>query len=258
MDSTFAAHPSTLVRNHVQWLAEPHDTWNDAQTLIVPWAMQFVCSWVAFFTYMWLDYQHLSRGDLYGPSVKLPSRHPLKPFWRSQLHMVPLVLFNQCIVWPLVSLTLIWPIWGRTNTSTVSSPLGGWSLGPLVAVFVVNMVLSDTLWYWCHRLLHVRSLLGIRVWDRCHRDHHMAEQCALSATFVAPLEYALFTVAMQLFFALTGFPMYLHAIPLGWGMFTGSGAHSGELRQRTPSWAQMIALSGTLELLDLQSSQHIP
>ena len=55
----------------------------------------------------------------------------------------------------------------------------------------------------------------------------MAEQCALSATFVHPLEYALFTISMQIFFAATGFPLYLHALPLGWGMFTGSGAHSG-------------------------------
>jgi len=44
---------------------------------------------------------------------------------------------------------------------------------------------------------------------------------------VHPLEYALFCLAMQLPFALAGFPMRVHAFPLGWGMFTGSGAHSG-------------------------------
>jgi sterol desaturase/sphingolipid hydroxylase (fatty acid hydroxylase superfamily) len=55
----------------------------------------------------------------------------------------------------------------------------------------------------------------------------IAEQTAISATYVHPVEYAMFTVAMNLPFALAGFPAWVHAIPMGWGMFTGSGAHSG-------------------------------
>ena len=52
-------------------------------------------------------------------------------------------------------------------------------------------------------------------------------QAALSATYVSPLEYALFTLSTQLWFALVGFPLLPVVIALGWGMFTGSGAHSG-------------------------------
>jgi len=213
---------------HFSWLATPHRSWREAETLLLPWVVQLLCSWAAFLLYMRLDYQHYTQAQLYGPSVKLPSRHPLRPFWHSQLRMVPLVLFNQCVVWPLVSLLLVWPLWARTNTSALGDPLGGWRLAALVPAFLACMAASDQLWYWCHRLLHVRLACGcVRVWDRCHREHHMAEQCALSATFVHPLEYALFTVSMQIFFAAAGFPLYLHALPLGWGMFTGSGAHSG-------------------------------
>lgn len=216
-----------LLSSHVAWLSTPHRNWRDAETLVVPWAVQFVCSWAAFLLYMRLDYEHYMRGSLYGPSAKLPSRHPLRPFWAVQLRMVPLVLFNQCVVWPLVSLAVVWPLWARTNTSALGDVLGGWRAGALLPAFLACMAASDQLWYWCHRLLHVRLLCGVRIWDRCHREHHCAEQCALSATFVHPLEYALFTFSMQIFFAAAGFPMYLHALPLGWGMFTGSGAHSG-------------------------------
>jgi hypothetical protein len=226
MDAVVAA-VTGAARAHVDWLTTPHHDWVDAQTFLVPWGLQFVCSWLAFLVYMRRDYELYAAGELYGPKHKLPSRHPLIPFWRSQLRMVPAVLFNQLVVWPLVSLLLIWPIWGRTNTSTLDAPLGGWSVPALVPTFVGLMFVSDWLWYWCHRFLHLRSFAGVRVWDECHRDHHMAEQCALSATFVAPFEYALFTIAMQLFFALAGFPLWLHAIPLSWGMSVGSGAHSG-------------------------------
>jgi hypothetical protein len=42
--------------------------------------------------------------------------------------------------------------------------------------------------------------------------HHVAEQCALSATYVHAVEYALFTLALGLPFALAGFPVYFHAV----------------------------------------------
>lgn len=64
-------------------------------------------------------------------------------------------------------------------------------------------------------------------WKHLHRLHHVAPQAAISATYVHPLEYTLFCIAMQLPYAVTGFPMWVHAVPLGWGMLTGSGAHSG-------------------------------
>lgn len=222
-----AAWLAGAAREHVAWLTTEHRTWAEAQTLVVPWATQFVCSWAAFLLYMRLDYVHYVNRRLYGPDVKLPSRHPMVPFWRSQLRMVPLVLFNQCVVWPLVSLLLVWPLWARTNTSSPAAPLGGWSLAQLAPALLACLFVSDLQWYWSHRLLHVRSLAGLKLWRDCHREHHMAEQCALSATFVHPLEYAMFTLAVQLWFAAAGFPLYLYALPLGWGMFTGSGGHSG-------------------------------
>ena len=230
---------------HVRWLTTPHDftNWTEVETFVVPWTMMFVFQWVAFLSYMALDYKLFKAKTLYTGKDKLPTRHPLIPFWRSQLKMVPGVLFNQCVVWPLVSFLLIWPIWARTNTSSLQAPLGGWPVSKLIPTFLVLMFLSDYFWYWCHRFLHVRSLLGIRVWQHCHRDHHLAEQCALSATYVHPVEYALFTIAMQFFFAITGFPLYLHAIPCAWGMFTGSGAHSG--------------YSGTLANGDEHNAHHV-
>jgi sterol desaturase/sphingolipid hydroxylase (fatty acid hydroxylase superfamily) len=133
--------------------------------------------------------------------------------------MVPLVLFNQLIVWPLVSLLIIWPIWQQREAE---SGISSWSWIAQLGTLVSLMVVSDQLWYWAHRMLHLPMF-----WSWAHRDHHVAPQAALSATFVHPLEYSLFCLAMQLPFALAGFPMLIHAMPLGWGMFTGSGAHSG-------------------------------
>jgi sterol desaturase/sphingolipid hydroxylase (fatty acid hydroxylase superfamily) len=57
--------------------------------------------------------------------------------------------------------------------------------------------------------------------------HHIAPQAAISATYVHPGEYAMWCLAMQLPFAVAGVPLYLYLIPCGWGMLTGSGAHSG-------------------------------
>ena len=80
------------------------------------------------------------------------------------------------------------------------------------------MCVSDQLWYWSHRLMHTRW-----AWRNLHRMHHVAPQAALSATYVHPLEYALFTVAMQLPFAIAGFPVWVVAVPMGRGMLTGVG-----------------------------------
>jgi hypothetical protein len=84
------------------------------------------------------------------------------------------------------------------------------------------MLISDQLWYWSHRLMHTPWF-----WRNWHVMHHVAPQCALSATYVHPGEYMLFCLAMQLPFALTGFPVWVYVVPMGWGMLTGGGAHSG-------------------------------
>ena len=174
-------------------------------------------SWAAFSVYMIWDYQNYLAGKL--ATAKLPSRHPLVPFWRSQLHMVPLVLYNQLVVWPLVQLLFLWPTW-QSRQAPVWGP-GGWGWWTIPCL-LAGMLISDVLWYWSHRLMHVPF-----AWKHWHRMHHVAEQTAISATFVHPVEYALFTLAMNAPFALAGFPAWVHAVPLGWGMFTGSGAHSG-------------------------------
>ena len=226
--------------SHVSFLLTPHSL-SESSTLIIPWVVQFVASWVAFLLYMRADFETFQRGgEEYFVKVKLPTRHPLtrnpggrageasslfglfprpSTFWYSQLFMVPLVLFNQLIVWPLVSFLFIWPIWQQREAE---SGISSWSWAAQLGTLVSLMVVSDQLWYWAHRMLHLPLF-----WSWAHRDHHVAPQAALSATFVHPLEYSLFCLAMQLPFALVGFPMAVHAVPLGWGMFTGSGAHSG-------------------------------
>jgi sterol desaturase/sphingolipid hydroxylase (fatty acid hydroxylase superfamily) len=64
-------------------------------------------------------------------------------------------------------------------------------------------------------------------WENWHRMHHIAPQSAISATYVHPVEYAIFSFSMQLPFACLGIPYYVYIFPMGWGMMTGSGAHSG-------------------------------
>jgi sterol desaturase/sphingolipid hydroxylase (fatty acid hydroxylase superfamily) len=227
------------VQGHVDFLATPHPSFAAAETLFWPWLVQFVMSWVGFTTYMVWDYKRYKEGTL--EHDKLPSRHPvhaapvavgsdgripflgglvrLSPFWYAQLFMVPLVLFNQLVVWPLVSLLVVWPQWAQNRVAVADWP-GGWAgiLGSLLGL----MFISDQMWYWSHRLMHTPWC-----WKNLHRMHHIAPQCAISATYVHALEYVLFCVAMQLPYAVTGFPLWVHAVPLGWGMMTGSGAHSG-------------------------------
>jgi sterol desaturase/sphingolipid hydroxylase (fatty acid hydroxylase superfamily) len=218
------------------------------RTFFIPWAVQFVMSWVGFLIFAAWDYDAYSRGAL--EAEKLPSRHPihLSPlpdgaadkarrlplfsdwlplalcprvsvFWYTQLFMVPLVLVNQCVVWPLVSLLVVVPTWSRTATSL--SAWGPWGAGALAAALPI-MLVSDQLWYWGHRLMHTPFC-----WKHFHKMHHIAPQSAISATYVHPVEYGIFSLCIQLPFALAGFPVWAHAIPMGWGMVTGSGAHSG-------------------------------
>jgi sterol desaturase/sphingolipid hydroxylase (fatty acid hydroxylase superfamily) len=241
---------AAALSSHLAFLLQPHSQeLSSASTLFFPWLVQLLLSWVGFSIYIAWDCSARSRGTL--ESEKLPSRHPihvspLSPeeagvlpdgrlllfrgllpealcpavsvFWYSQLFMVPLVLFNQCVVWPLTSLLLVWPLWAQRE-----APLASWGglLGS-VAALIPLMLISDQLWYWSHRLMHTPWC-----WANLHRMHHIAPQCAISATYVHPWEYAMFCASMQLPFAAAGFPMWVHAVPMGWGMLTGSGAHSG-------------------------------
>jgi len=237
--------------SHAAWLATPHPPSSSGpllggplETLVVPWACQLVFSWVGFGIFASWDYAAYTAADPARglAAVKLPSRHPVheaedgaaggwvaralaaatgrapSPFVYNHAMMVPLVLYNQLVVWPLVSLALVWPAWAPAH-----APPAAWSSpAALAAAFVACMLASDALWYASHRLMHTPY-----AWRALHKMHHVAPQVALSATYVHPWEYALFTASMQLPFALAGFPVWLHAVPLSWGMLTGSGAHSG-------------------------------
>lgn len=205
------------VQYHITFLTTPGHAWETGgRILFVNWAVQFVCSWIAFSIYIVWDYRNYKSNTL--EKAKLPSRHPLDPFWYSQLRMVPLVLYNQCVVWPLVHVLFLWPQWVR-NEKTVEH-FGGWP--GTIATLLFLMFISDQMWYWSHRLMHTPFC-----WKHFHKMHHIAEQTAISATYVHAVEYAMFTLAMNLPYAYTGFPMWVHCLPMGWGMFTGSGAHSG-------------------------------
>jgi sterol desaturase/sphingolipid hydroxylase (fatty acid hydroxylase superfamily) len=324
-----SSSPLSFLTSHVDFLVRGSHTWEEASTLFWPWLVHFVFSWVGFTTYMVWDYAAYRRGDL--AKVKLITRHPVdvtpeedwagkpahnpdperrapplfglfrvSPFWYAQLFMVPLVLFNQLVVWPLVSLLVVWPQWARRHrtveewvagvggglgaaaagggvgaaaaaaaaANATASPSscgggGGGSLADLMgaggagealcsspssssspfpsaeallgllpsslpgalalaATTVVLFLVSDFMWYWSHRLMHVPWC-----WKNLHRMHHIAPQCAISATFVHPWEYTLWVIAMQLPWAVAGYPLAIFLVPLGWGMMTGSGAHSG-------------------------------
>ncbi len=102
-----------------------------------------------------LDYEHYINGSL--EKNKLPTRHPLNPFWVVQFRMIPLVLYNQLVVWPLVYLILLWPIWSKTHLSESewSSRYGIWTLPP---AWLALAIISDQMWYWSHRLMHGERL----------------------------------------------------------------------------------------------------
>jgi sterol desaturase/sphingolipid hydroxylase (fatty acid hydroxylase superfamily) len=171
-------------------------------------------SWVGFTAYgavdAWLHYKKTLADH------RLPTRHPMVPFWGSQLKMVPIVLYNQLVVWPLTHQLVVYPIYARR-----ASTYEDWGLW-FIPALLFCMVVSDFMWYWGHVMLHTPY-----AWPRWHRDHHTAPQCALSATFVHPVEYTLFTIALNLPAAIAGIPPYLFIAPMGWGMLTGGGAHSG-------------------------------
>jgi sterol desaturase/sphingolipid hydroxylase (fatty acid hydroxylase superfamily) len=210
---------SYRVSAHVEFLSRPHDLWEQQGGWIffLNWAVQFFCSWAAFSIYIIWDYRNYKEGKL--ETSKLPSRHPMIPFWWSQIRMVPMVLYNQLVVWPLVFLLLIWPQWVISQRTAAEWP-GGYP--SLIVSMLLLLLISDQMWYWSHRLMHTKWC-----WKHLHKLHHVAENTAISATYVHPIEYAMFTLAMNLPWALVGFPHFVHVFPLGWGMFTGSGAHSG-------------------------------
>jgi hypothetical protein len=64
-----------------------------------------------------------------------------EPFWYAQLHMAPLVLFNQCVQWALTSLLLVWPLW-----QTRERPLADWGAGELPLCCLALMLATDQLW----------------------------------------------------------------------------------------------------------------
>ena len=137
---------TSFVPQTTAFLSVPHGTnWNVMQTIIVPWSVQFVFSWVAFLLFMKMDYEHYTLGQL--SIMKLPTRHPLKPFWEVQLRMIPLVFYNQLVVWPLMYLLILWPIWSQTHISEGewSKRFGWWSL-PLS--WFALAIISDQMWYW--------------------------------------------------------------------------------------------------------------
>jgi sterol desaturase/sphingolipid hydroxylase (fatty acid hydroxylase superfamily) len=148
--------------NHASVLMEgaPANT-NGLDTFIMNVAVQFVCSWIAFGIYIVWDYYNYSRGQL--EFTKLPSRHPMVPFWYSQIHMVPLVLFNQLIIWPLVFLVFIWPTWVINEKPWET--LGWYNIPLLLAL----MFVSDQMWYWSHRFMHTPY-----AWKNWHKMHHIA------------------------------------------------------------------------------------
>jgi len=254
------------IEEHIKFLTTPH-TLSEASTLWKPWLVQVIMSWVGFTLYMVWDYNAYRNGTINSiklpthfpvdqiPDVdgKLPpveyvattsSSSPstslskstttptstvqprirflhyfqLSPFWFSQLFMCPLVLFNQFIIWPVISLFIIWPQWARHYR-----PIETWSSNTELIIYaIILFLISDTMWYWSHRLMHVPWF-----WKHWHKMHHVAPQCAISATYVHPGEYAMWCIAMQLPWAIAGYPLTIYLWPLGWGMMTGSGAHSG-------------------------------
>ena len=109
--------------------------------------------------YMTWDYASYVRGTL--ETDKLPSRHPIhesptgeakhyllgvevSPFWYSQLFMVPIVLYNQLVVWPLMSLLFVWPQWAQHQPGFIGSD---WSWVGFVCCFAVCMMISDQMWW---------------------------------------------------------------------------------------------------------------
>lgn len=191
--------------------------WSDADTawfFWAPWAVHFTFQWAAFFLYMSWDYRNHAANQL--TRAKLPTRHPLEPFWKEQLRMVPLVLFNQLVVWPCTWYVYQWRLWEASSTAAE------WPLWALLPAGLALTLVSDAMWYWAHRWMHTRW-----AWRALHRMHHVAPQSSISATYVHPVEYFLWCVSISTPFVLTGFPIQAWLVPLGWGMLTGAGAHSG-------------------------------
>ena len=59
-----------------------------------------------------------------------------RSFWQTQLRMIPLILFNQLVIWPLVSLLVIWPLWAR-NLANMPAMEGITRIGGTAAMIVM-------------------------------------------------------------------------------------------------------------------------
>lgn len=200
-------------------LARLSDIETSGKYYIYPFVIHFVFQWMGFLIFMSWDYSNYKARRL--NLAKLPTRHPLEPFWREQLRMLPLVLFNQLCVWPTVTYVYQWRLWEAT--ATAARPFWEWAgLLSMVPALIGLTLVSDFIWYWAHRWMHTRW-----AWRALHKMHHVAPQAALSATYVHPVEYSLWCISISTPFVLTGYPMEAWLIPLAWGMLTGSGAHSG-------------------------------
>lgn len=40
---------------HVEFITTPHSDWTTARVFLLPWAVQFFCSWTAFLIYMRIE-----------------------------------------------------------------------------------------------------------------------------------------------------------------------------------------------------------
>lgn len=60
------------------------------------WLSQFIMSWVGFSIYMYWDYQNYKKEQL--EINKLPTRHPLEPFWYAQVRTIVLRSDNKLSV----------------------------------------------------------------------------------------------------------------------------------------------------------------
>ena len=103
-------------------------------------------------------------------------------FWSFLPQAVGLVAFNNfCVALPLALL-----VGGRLpHAPTLASELPG--TGKMLWQVAFCMLVEDFVFYWCHRLLHHRSL-----YPHVHKIHHKFHQSwAIASEFAHPLEFVI-------------------------------------------------------------------
>jgi sterol desaturase/sphingolipid hydroxylase (fatty acid hydroxylase superfamily) len=101
----------------------------------------------------------------------------------------------------------------------------GWMMAVVnVAFFILTY---DTVFYWVHRLLHVKK--PINFYRMFHKEHHYVETTTCAGAAVNPMEVFILSIGLHLPKFLMPYPVWMHHALLGMVFLQSIVAHDSRL-----------------------------